>query len=189
MATPPHKPPGPAPHGGSGAPPRPLAAKTPPPDSAGDDTAETERLASSELDDLTHAEFRLLYDEAARNILFAKRQQWHMLEYFTLLSLALVGLGIAMPFAADVARFVAGFLSFVALITLIVLMMLQNWQGSEHAKILYIVHDFANFTRSARRRKSRLTSDIHRYFMLAAMMIYVVILDVVVFRLFADLGK
>src|SRR3546814_18542889 len=59
---------------------------------------------------------------------------WHMLEYFTLLALALVGLGIAMPFASDVAHFVAGFLSFVALITLIVLMMLQNWQGREHAK-------------------------------------------------------
>ncbi|MFC3675151.1 hypothetical protein [Ferrovibrio xuzhouensis] len=182
MATPPHKPTGPA-----GTPPRPLAAKAPPPDSG--DEAAVEQLAASELDELTHAEFRLLYDEAARNILFAKRQQWHMLEYFTLLALALVGLGIAMPFASDVAHFVAGFLSFVALITLIVLMMLQNWQGSEHAKILYIVHDFANFTRSARRRKSRVTSDIHRYFMLAAMMIYVVILDVVVFRLFADLGK
>src|SRR3546814_3499503 len=105
---------------------------------------------------------------------------WHMLEYFTLLALALVGLGIAMPFAADVAHFVAGFLSFVALITLIVLMMLQNWQGSEHAKILYIVHDFANFTRSERRRKSRVPSDIHRYFMLAARMTYVGTLDDVV---------
>src|SRR3546814_15061081 len=96
---------------------------------------------------------------------------WHMLEYFTLLALALVGLGIAMPFASDVAHFVAGFLSFVALITLIVLMMLQNWQGSEHAKILYIVHDFANFPLSARLRKSRITRDIHRYFMLATIMI------------------
>jgi hypothetical protein len=183
MATPPHKPAGPA-----GAPPRPLAAKAAP--AKQDDDAEAvEQLAPSELDDLTHAEFRLLYDEAARNILFAKRQQWHMLEYFTVLALTLVGLGIAMPFAADVARFVAGFISFVAVITLVVLVMLQNWQGSEHAKILYVVHDFSNFVRSARRRKSRLVSDIHRYFMLAAMMIYVVVLDVVVFRLFADLGK
>src|SRR3546814_12243294 len=114
---------------------------------------------------------------------------WHMLEYFTLLALALVGLGIAMPFASDVAHFVAGFLSFVALITLIVLMMLQNWQGSEHAKIPYIVHDFAHFTRSARRRNLRITSDIHRYFMLAALRVSVFILYVVRFRTFADLCK
>src|SRR3546814_15662024 len=97
------------------------AAQPPPSDTSGDE-AEVEHHAASELHELTHAEYRLLYDEAARNILFAKRQQWHMLEYCALLALALVGLGIAMPFAADVAHFVAGFLSFVALITLIVLM-------------------------------------------------------------------
>jgi hypothetical protein len=183
MATPPHKPTAPA-----GAPPRPLAPKAGPAET-GDAGEEVERLEASELDDMTHAEFRLLYDEASRNILFAKRQQWHMLEYFTVLALALVALGVALPFATDVAHFVAGFITFVAFITLVVLMMLQNWQGSEHAKILYIVHDFSNFARTARRRKSRIVSDIHRYFMLAAMMIYVVVLDVVVFRLFADLGK
>jgi len=182
MATPPQKP------TGSGTPPRPLAPKGAPPKGDSDEP-EVEQLAASELDELTHAEFRLLYDEATRNILFAKRQQWHMLEYFTLLALAMVGLGIALPFAADVARFVAGFLTFVAFITLIVLLMLQTWQGNEHAKILYLVHDFSNFTRTARRLKSRITGDIHRYFMLAAMMIYVVILDVVIFRLFADIGR
>ncbi|WP_341705210.1 hypothetical protein [Ferrovibrio sp.] len=182
MATPPHKP-----TGSHAAPPRPLAAKAAPPPDA--DAAEAEeQLEASELDEATHAEFRLLYDEAARNILFAKRQQWRMLEYFTLLALALVGLGIALPYAADVARFIAGFLTFVAVVTLVVLVMLQNWQGSEHAKILYLVRDFSNFARSARRRKSRLTSDIHRYFMLAAMMLYVVVLDVVIFRLLRDLG-
>src|SRR3546814_14570638 len=103
MATPPHKPTGPA-----GTPPRPLAAKAPPPDSG--DEAAVEQLAASELDELTHAEFRLLYGEAARNILFAKRQPWHMLDSFTLLALALVGLGNPMPFATDGRPFVPRFL-------------------------------------------------------------------------------
>ena len=129
MAIQPGKPSG----GGSTAPPRPLAPKAPAPPPAAE--AEVEQLVASELDDATHAEFRLLYDAAARNILFAKRQQWRVVEYFTLIALALVAIGIAVPFAADVARFVAGFLSFVGLASLGVVAMLQSWQGNEHAKM------------------------------------------------------
>lgn len=192
MALPPKQTPGQAPSrppAGApphGAPPRPPAPKAAPP---ADNGPEPEKLSPSELDDATHAEFRLLYDAAARNVLFAKRQQWRVVEYFTLLGLALVAIGIAMPFAADVARFVAGFLVFVGFVSVMVIAMLQSWQANEHAKMAYLVGDFSNLARSALRRKPKLSGDIHRYFMLLVMLLYVVVLDVVIFRLLGDIGQ
>lgn len=189
MALPPKQPPGPAPGrppAGAGAPPRPLAPKGGPAD---DDAAEEEKLVPTELDDASHAEFRMLYDIAAQNVLFAKRQQWRVVEYFTLLGLALVAIGTAMPFAPDVARFVAGFLVFVGAVSVAVIVMLQSWQGNEHAKMAYLVGDFSNLARSALRRKPKLSSDVHRYFILLVMLLYIVVLDVVIFRLLADIGR
>lgn len=165
--------------------------KKPPPKpadaSAGED-AEQESLQASELDETTHAEFRLLYDEASRNVLFAKGQQWRVLEYFTLLAVALVAIGIAMPYAQNVARFIAGFLVFSGAFSLAVLLVLQVWQYNEQAKMAYLTGDFSNFARAARKRKPSLAGDIHRYFILATMMLYVVVLDVVVVRLLVDIG-
>lgn len=183
MAIQPGKPPG---GGPTPPPPRPLAPKAPAPAPA---ETEAERLASSELDDATHAEYRLLYDAAARNVLFAKRQQWRVVEYFTLIALALVAIGIVVPFAPDVARFVAGFLSFVGLASLGVVAMLQSWQGNEHAKMAYLANDFSNFARNALRRKPKLSGDIHRYLMLLLMLLYIVVLDVVVVRLLLDIAR
>jgi len=171
---------------GSTAPPRPLAPKAPVPAAA---EAEVEQLEPSQLDDATHAEYRLLYDAAARNVLFAKRQQWRVVQYFTLIALALVAIGIATPFAPDVARFVAGFLTVVGVGSLGVIVMLQSWQGNEHAKMSYLANDFSNFARSALRRKPRLSGDIHRYLMLLMMLLYIVVLDVVVVRLLLDMTR
>ncbi|PJI39453.1 hypothetical protein [Ferrovibrio sp.] len=172
--------------GGTTAPPRPLAPKAPAPAAA---EAEVEQLEPSQLDDATHAEYRLLYDAAARNVLFAKRQQWRVVQYFTLIALALVAIGIATPFASDVARFVAGFLTVVGVGSLGVIVMLQSWQGNEHAKMSYLANDFSNFARSALRRKPRLSGDIHRYLMLLMMLLYIVVLDVVVVRLLLDMTR
>ncbi|WP_341912576.1 hypothetical protein [Ferrovibrio terrae] len=171
-----------------GAPPRPLAPKANPP-APDDEAAEKEQLAASELDDITHAEYRLLYDAAARNVLFAKDQQWRVLQYFTILGLSLVAIGIAAPFAHDVARFVAGFLVFVGIFSVVVIAMLQSWQANEHAKMAYLAADFSNFARSALRRKPKLSGDIHRYFMLLAMLLYIVVLDVVMVRLLIDISR
>ena len=172
----------------SGTPPRPLAPKAAKP-AADDQDAESEQLVASELDDITHAEYRLLYDAAARNVLFAKDQQWRVLQYFTLIALALVAIGIAAPFAHDVARFVAGFLVFVGIGSVIVILMLQSWQGNEHSKMAYLAADFSNFARNALQRKPKLSGDIHRYVMLLVMLLYVVVLDVVIVRLLVDIGR
>lgn len=181
MSLPPKKSSGPVP-----PPPRPLAPKAAP---AADDAPEQEQLEPSELDELTHAEYRLLYEEAARNVLFAKAQQWRVLEYFTLLALALVAIGMILPFATDVARFVSGFLVLVAAALMAVLLMLQTWQGREHAKMAYLASDLSNFARTARRLKPKTSSDVHRYIILGIMLLYVAVLCMVAVRLLGDLGR
>jgi len=182
MSLPPKKPSSPVP-----PPPRPLASKAAP--APAEDAPEKEQLEPSELDDLTHAEYRLLYEEGARNVLFAKRQQWRVLEYFTLLTLALIGIGIVMPFAPDMARFISGFLVFVGVALIAVLLMLQTWQGREHAKMAYLAGDLSNFARTARRLKPKTSSDVHRYIILGVMLLYVVVLCMVAVRLLGDLGR
>lgn len=172
----------------SGAPPRPLAPKSAAPASE-EDAPEKEQLVASELDELTHAEYRTLYDEAAGNVLFAKSRQWRVVEYFTLLGLALVGTGILASFAKDIARFVAAFLVFAGIVSVILLLMLQSWQNREHEKMAYLAGDFSNFSRMARRLKPAITGDIHRYFMLLVMLLYVVVLDVVFVRLLTDMTR
>jgi len=186
MSLPPKKSGTPSSGGPIPPPPRPLAPKAAP---AAADAPEKEQLEPSELDDLTHAEYRLLYEEGARNVLFAKRQQWRVLEYFTLLSLALIGIGIVMPFAPDMARFVSGFLVFVGAALIAVLLMLQTWQNREHAKMAYLAHDLSNFARTARRLKPKTSSDVHRYIILGVMLLYIAVLCMVAVRLLGDLGR
>ena len=141
----------------------------------------------SELDDLTHAEYRVLYEEASANLLFGKRQQWRLLEYFTLLGLALVALGAMMPFARDVANFTAAFLTFVAAVTLCVLIMLQRWQAHEQEKMQHIAGSLSNYARITRSLKPRMSGNFDRYVILTAMILYVVVLDVVFVRLLSDI--
>lgn len=169
--------------------PKPPASKAPGGSSAAPEapTEEPVQVEPSSLDDLTHAEYRVLYEEAAANVLFGKRQQWRLLEYFTLLGLGLVALGTLVPFAREVANFIAGFLSFVAFVTLIVLMMLQSWQSHEQDKMQHITGGFSNYARIARRLKPRRSGNVHRYAILAVMMLYVVVLDVVFVRLLGDI--
>lgn len=145
-------------------------------------------LEPSSLDELTHAEYRVLYEEAAANVLFGKRQQWRLLEYFTLLGLGLVALGLLMPFARDVATFTAGFLTFVGVVMLCVLAMLQSWQNHEQEKMQHIAGSLSNYARIARRLKPRLSGNLHRYAILTVMMLYVVVLDIVFVRLLRDIG-
>ena len=144
-------------------------------------------IEPSELDELTHAEYRVLYEEAAANVLFGKRQQWRLLEYFTLLGLGLVALGALMPFARDVANFTAGFLTLIAVVTLCVLTMLQRWQAHEQEKMEHIAGSLSNYARIVRRLKPRWSGNFHRYAILTAMMLYVVVLDVIFVRLLSDI--
>ncbi|WP_374631907.1 hypothetical protein [Ferrovibrio sp.] len=143
----------------------------------------------SDLDDLSHAEFRMLFEESGQNILFAKRQQWRVLEYFTLLSLGIVALCALAPVAAGIAHFVAYFLLFAGAAMILTLGMLQVWQFGEARKREELMQGFSSHLRSILGHRGSLSRDIHRFTILLILLLLVVVTDLVAFRILLDLGK
>ena len=72
---------------------------------------------------------------------------------------------------------------FSAMSVLIVLS-LQWWQGAEQDKIAYITGKWSSFTTAARRRKSKVVSDLQRYGMLVSMILYLELATIAVTRVF-----
>ena len=153
--------------------------------SVNDDPLDPEQDQPSALDLQTHAEFQRLYEDASINIRFAKQQQWRSVLYFS-------AFAIAVTAYSQWTRWVDEKLSFYLLIvvwifsllSMLVLLSLQWWQGAEHNKIEYITSKWSSFTDAARRRKSRLVSEIQRYGMLAAMILYLELVTIAVTRIF-----
>lgn len=130
--------------------------------------------APARLDDRDHAEIMALYAEAGANVRFAKALQWRMLVYFTVLCAAVVGVGVYLRWgdAGLIAMlfYATWVFSFAAALALV---LLQVWQGAEHRKMDFLVQYFGDPARAALRRKSRRAGDVHRYLMLALMLLYV----------------
>lgn len=158
-----------------------------PPRAAEADEAEPQH--PSDLDDLTHAEYRLIYEQTGHNIRFGKGQQWRVLEYFTLLSFGLVAICAFAPVAKDVINFVSYFLLFAGLAVVIIIGMLQAWQYGEARKLDWLAAGFSTAARSALRVKGRLGSDINRYIILLILLLLVIVSDIVAFRLLSDLAR
>jgi len=154
-----------------------------------DDEDRIEPNQPSDLDEATHAEYRMLFEEGGRNILFAKRQQWRVLEYFTLLSLSIVAICALTPVAANIARFLAYFLLFAGAAMILTLGMLQVWQFGEGRKREALTQALSSNTRTILRRRGSLSRDIHRFAILLILLLLVVVTDLATFRILLDIGK
>ncbi len=169
--------------------PTPSAAKPP---SARDDTDETRHdplnpleNTPSELDELTHAEFIAVYNDASANIRFAKEQQWRTVLYFTIGAVAVTTYGEMSKWAdSRLSFYLLVIVWMFSIMSVMILLSLQWWQGTEHAKITYITAKWSIFTNAARRRKSKVVSDLQRYGMLASMVLYLELSTIAVTRVF-----
>lgn len=125
----------------------------------------------STLDDKTHAELRLLYEESSRTIRFAKYLQWWTLGS----TLAVYGafLVIAKFVAADMAYANKLTAIIIVLTTAVIstLIIYQFWQHTELIKIEKISKDFSSAFRRVRQSKSQLEANVHRYLLLAFMIL------------------
>ena len=143
-----------------------------------------ENLPSS-LDELTHAEFITVYNDASANIRFAKEQQWRTVLYFTIGAIAVTTYGQMSHWAdAKLSFYLLVIVWLFSLMSVGILLSLQWWQGSEHDKIDYIAAKWSSFAIAARRRKSKRMSDVQRYGMLASMVLYLELSTIAVTRLF-----
>lgn len=139
----------------------------------------------SDLDDLTHAEFREIYRDASENIRFAKEQMWRTVLYFSFGAVAATGYGVVSNWSdPQLSQYLLVILWLCSVISVLIILSLQWWQGAEHQKIAYITDKWSSYATAARGRKSKLMSDVQRYGMLAAMILYLELVTIAVSRIF-----
>lgn len=129
----------------------------------------------SDLDDTTHAELRLLYEESSNAVLFAKGHQWRTVGSTLVVFLVLVALGRFISSEPGFLDKLVAVIILLATSAVLMLVIYQFWQHTERRKLDAIGVRFSTTFRSVRALKSRLEADIHRYTLLV-FMIFVVLL-------------
>lgn len=149
------------------------------------DPLNPEEDTPSELDENTHAEFLAVYADASANLRFAKDHQWRSVLYFSAGAIVVTAYGEWTRWQdAKLSFFLLVMIWIFSLATVGIILSLQWWQGAESRKIQYITSKWGAFTTAARRRKSSLMSDIQRYGMLTAMILYLELVTIAVTQVF-----
>ena len=130
------------------------------------DEAEIVPDEPSSLEESTHAELLMMYDECVLAIRFAKSQQWQsmggILALFTLLS-------IYASYAAESVWALKSTILFSLLASIggiYALIIYQFWQSTEREKLVYISERFSSTFRLVRGFTNRRESEFQRYVLL-----------------------
>ena len=139
----------------------------------------------SELEETTHSDFLAIYADASENLRFAKHHQRRAVLYFSIGAAAATGYGEWTywkdPSLAQLLLIMVWIFSFASVG---VILSLQWWQSAEASKIDYVTSKWSSFSTAARRRKSKLISDLQRYSMMIAMILYLELVTIAVTRIF-----
>jgi hypothetical protein len=139
----------------------------------------------SDLDDRTHAEFMEIYRDASANIRFSKEQMWRVVLYFSLGAIAVTGYGTLSNWSdPQLTKYLLVIVWLCSVISVLIILSLQWWQAAEHQKIAFVTSKWSSFATAARARKSRRMSDVQRYGMLVAMILYLELVTIAVTRIF-----
>ncbi|MBT6137179.1 MAG: hypothetical protein HOH65_06835 [Rhodospirillaceae bacterium] len=148
------------------------------------DPLNPEENEASELDDLTHAEFREIYQDSSVNLRFAKQQQWRAVLYFSVGAAAVAGYGEWTRWTdAKLANYFLVLVWIFSIATVCLLVSLQWWQAAENKKIVYVTSKWSSFANAARGRKSSFVSDLQRYGILVTMILYLELVTIAVTRI------
>lgn len=129
----------------------------------------------AELNELTHAELRMLYQESTETLRFAKSLQWKTAGATLTIFAGLIFMAKfidANKVLIDKFMLIIILLSIAAIFTLI---LYQFWQANEHAKINFMNKKFSHVYRAVRARKSKREGNIHRYTLLIFMMTSIIL--------------
>lgn len=129
----------------------------------------------SALDEMTHAEMRLLYRESADAILFAKTMQWWTVGSTLIVYVALIAISALVERDARVLVYLQAVLWLAAPAAIMILGIYQFWQHTEHGKLGAIARHFSSLFRDIRRIKSPREADVHRYTLFLFMVIIVAV--------------
>ncbi len=138
-------------------------------DNQDESEGEQRELVPSDLDEITHAEMRLLFDESADSVHFAKAMQWKMLAGVLL---AFGGLIVIAEYTATNQNFVKNIVvvsPVVGAASIYCEVIFQLWQNTEREKLRFIMSHFSNVAQENFGMKSSTEANIHRYTLLAFM--------------------
>ncbi len=137
-------------------------------------------LEPSALDEMTHAETRILYAESTETLRFIKGHQWKTVGATLMTFLGLVFIaGFVNGGHALTNKFMA-ITIILATAAIFTLMIYQFWMHNEARKIDLIASQFSNLFRRVRAIKSTREGNLHRYTLLIFMVISVALGAVVV---------
>jgi len=135
---------------------------------------EEEDIEPSSLDDLTHAEYLVLYQGCQDNIRFAKAIQWKTVAW-TVLLFALLMLACHFLNRDEVFVKTVIVLSIVfAMAAIYTVSIYQSWQGTEREKVRMMISRFSSVTARIHRVKSRVEANIHRFTLYGFMVLVIV---------------
>lgn len=133
------------------------------------DREDRKEITPSDLDEMTHREIGILYEDTTRTIRFAKGVQWKAVSSSLLIFLVIIAL----------AKYISAAESFIATLKIALLMtamasislvaIFQFWQYAESQKIVSMEALYSSAFRAIRKKKSKLEANIHRYIILIFM--------------------
>ena len=129
----------------------------------------------SSLDEATHTELRLMHQEAAAAVLFAKSIQWRSVGAALLIDAAIFAIAVFTQVGKTFADVLV--ISSVVLVggVIFVLLMYQFWQLNEISRMNQIERHFSTLFMRIARVKSRREGNVHRYTLLFFMLVVVII--------------
>lgn len=139
------------------------------------DEEPTRENAPSELDDLTHAEMCMLYRESADSIRFAKAHQWKSLGATLLVFAGMIALARLTPGNATLTNLVIAVSIISSSAVIYMLVLYQVWQNTEREKLRDIASHFSSFSQFTRAIKSSREANVHRYTLLAFMIVAILL--------------
>tara|TARA_B100000315_G_scaffold260498_1_gene322402 strand:+ start:9809 stop:10309 length:501 start_codon:yes stop_codon:yes gene_type:complete len=127
---------------------------------------EDNAIVASELDEMSHREIGLIYEDSVRTILFAKSIQWKTVASTLVVFVVIVGLLKYISHAETFVLTLRLAVLFTGLAAVTLVLIFQFWQHTESRKILAIEKLYSSAFREIRNLKSKFEANAHRYIIL-----------------------
>ena len=123
-------------------------------------------VVESDLDEKTHAEMRMLYEDSSKAVFFAKNMQWRTVGSTLVLYVILLGMAKFISKDPIFLTYIKGVLILSGIAAIYILFIYQFWQHDELLKLRSAGDRFSNLFKKFRDIKSRKESNVHRYTLL-----------------------
>lgn len=137
-------------------------------------------VVPSELDEKTHAEVQMLYTESTETMRFIKSHQWKTVGATLITYLGLVFIAGFVKAGVGLTDKLMGITILIATTVIFILGIYQLWMHNEMLKIERMSRFMSNVFKSVRAAKSRREANVHRYLLLAFMIVAVMLGAIVV---------